>query len=169
MYASGSRTTPSLNKFYSRLVSLKTPDRILAEAKKLWQKWNISKEAALGREPTILGTTIRYSTVVPRFPCYYLISNLIYFFPSFLGNLALCVSITNLRAAEWRKINANFIISVSGLSLYDLCTFEEMEDKVFRHCPVTCIHWNTDFWKNIAQPGYLSRLLSVKLTICLAD
>jgi hypothetical protein len=32
--ASGRRTTPSLNKFYSRLVSYKTPDWILAEAKK---------------------------------------------------------------------------------------------------------------------------------------
>ncbi len=55
MYTSGRRTTPSLNKFYSRLVSYKTPDRILAEAKKLRQSWNISKAAALGREPTILG------------------------------------------------------------------------------------------------------------------
>ncbi len=33
------------------------------------------------------------------------------------SNLALCVAITNLRVAEWRKINANTIISVSGLSL----------------------------------------------------
>jgi hypothetical protein len=30
------------------------------------------------------------------------------------SNLALCVAITNLRIAEWRKINANTIISVSG-------------------------------------------------------
>jgi hypothetical protein len=71
MYASGRRTTSSLNKFYSRLVSLKTADRILTEAKKLRQSWNISKETALRREHTILGTTFRHSTTVPYFPCYW--------------------------------------------------------------------------------------------------
>jgi hypothetical protein len=45
------------------------------------------------------------------------LSNWINLFPSISGNLALCVAITILRVAEWRKINANIIISVSGLSL----------------------------------------------------
>ncbi len=73
--------------------------------------------------------------------------------------------------------------------MYDLCTFEEMED-VFRHCPeshyqkqkrisekdkllVLYIHYllpvrisEIQILKNISQPGYLSCLLSVKLTTC---
>ncbi len=60
------RTTPSMNKFYSRLDSQKAPDRILEEAKKLRQSGNISKATPLGRDLTTFGTKDRYSTTVPH-------------------------------------------------------------------------------------------------------
>jgi hypothetical protein len=47
--------------------------------------------------------------------------------------------------------------------MYDLCTFEDTDYLLTVYTEIQILK------KNIAIPGFLSRLLSVKLTICLAD